>query len=51
MEAVVVLVVGVMVAVESMVLLEVCIIPLEGMEVGALQAMAVLCTVVAWVAS
>ena len=45
MEVVVVLVVGVMVAVE------VCIMPLEGMEVGALQAMVVLCTVVAWVAS
>ena len=51
MEVVVVLVVGVMVAVESMGLLEVCIMPLEVMEVGALQAMAVLCTVVAWVAS
>ena len=51
MEVVVVLVVGVMVEVEYMVFLEVFIMPLEGMEVGALQAMAVRCTVVAWVAS
>ena len=50
MEVVVVLVVGVMVAVESMVLLEVCIMPSEVMVVGSLEAMVVLYMVAAWVA-